>query len=111
VNSPEGHDFFTSSRRRTQLANARLPPGDKLKHVPPRSHFPIPHGYQGEALASHSSRYAGGGENFVLVLPAPVGFDDRTRFHSDFTDPKGPLLTSDVYIPQGYQGEALASYS
>jgi len=27
--------------------------------------------------------------------------------HSDFTDPKGPLLTPpDSHIPQGYQGEA-----
>jgi hypothetical protein len=40
------------------------------------------------------SRYAGGDENFVLVLPAHVGLDDRTRLHSDFTGPKGPLLTS-----------------
>ena len=27
----------------------------------------------------------------------------------DFTDPKGPLLTSDFHTPQGYQGRALAS--
>jgi hypothetical protein len=31
------HDFFSLSRR-LQLANAGLPPGDKLKHVPRRSH-------------------------------------------------------------------------
>ena len=30
---------------------------------------------------------------------------ERTRRrHSDFTDPKGPLLTPDSHIPQGYQG-------
>ena len=29
--------------------------------------------------------------------------------HSDFTDPKGPLLTPDFHIPKGYQGEALLS--
>jgi len=33
---PSGHDFFSF----WQLANARLPPGDKLKHVPHRRELP-----------------------------------------------------------------------
>ncbi len=52
--------------------------------------------------------YAGVDENFVLVLSASLP-DSVADGHSDFTDPKGPLLTPDFHIPQGYQGEALAS--
>ncbi len=58
-----------------------------------------------------SSRYAGVDENFVLVLSASLP-DSVAGGHSDFTDPKGPLLTPDFLdsrIPQRYQGEALAS--
>ena len=33
----------------------------------------------------------------------------RDPHHSDFTDPKGPLLAPDSHIPQGYQGEDLHS--
>ncbi len=63
------------------------------------------------ARLDFSSRYAGVDENFVLVLSASLP-DSVAGGHSDFTDPKGPLLTPDFldsHIPQGYQGEALAS--
>ena len=61
-----------------------------------------------EALASHSSRYAGVDDSFVLVLSASPP-DSVAGGHSDFSDPKGPLLAPDFHIPQGYRGEALAS--
>ena len=41
-----------------------------------------------------SSRYAGGDENFVIVWSTGPP-DSAARGHSDFTDPKGPLLTSE----------------
>jgi hypothetical protein len=43
----------------------------------------------------HAIRNFGGSE----AVPVRI-----RRHHSDFTDPKGPLLTPDFHIPQGYQG-------
>jgi len=49
-------------------------------------------------MGRRAIRNPGGGE------AAP----ERVRLrHSDFADPKGPLLAPDFHIPQGYQGETL----